>query len=82
MNIFKVIFKKGDKGDAGDAGINYELPTGSIIAYDDTDTPEGYEETSAPAGTGDTIEITVTENGTYYAADYGAEAFSKVTVSL
>lgn len=48
--IFKTELIKGAKGDKGDAGISYQVPTGAIIAYDGTDTPDGYEDTDAPEG--------------------------------
>ena len=48
--IFKTELIKGAKGDKGDAGISYQVQTGAIIAYDGTDTPDGYEDTDAPEG--------------------------------
>lgn len=48
--IFKVIFKRGTKGSKGDTGVNFVVPTGAIVGYDGTDTPEGYEDTPAPEG--------------------------------
>lgn len=48
--IFKVIFKRGTKGSKGDTGVNFVVPTGAIVGYDGTDTPEGYEDTPAPQG--------------------------------
>lgn len=49
--IFNTTLVKGDKGDTGQ-GVSYEVPTGAIIAYDGTDTPEGYVDTQAPEGMG------------------------------
>lgn len=49
--IFNTTLVKGDKGDTGQ-GVSYEVPTGSIIAYDGNDTPEGYIDTTAPEGMG------------------------------
>lgn len=46
--IFKTELKKGTTGKKGDAGVNFEVPTGGIIAYDGETIPEGYEETTAP----------------------------------
>lgn len=48
--IFKAIFKKGTKGSKGDTGVNFVVPTGAIVCYDGADTPEGYEDTTAPEG--------------------------------
>lgn len=48
--IFKVLFKKGTKGSKGDTGVNFVVPEGAIICYDGADTPEGYEDTTAPEG--------------------------------
>lgn len=52
--FFKTIFNKGAKGEKGDQGVNYEIPTNSIVAYDGVTIPEGYIETGAPiSGGGD-----------------------------
>lgn len=48
--IFKVLFKKGSKGSKGDTGVNFAVPEGAIVLYDGSDTPEGYEDTTAPEG--------------------------------
>ena len=77
--IFKPLFKKGARGKTGDIGINYEVPEGAIIAYDGVTTPEGYEEIPVE---GTYIEKTINGLGTYNAADFGADGFSKVTVNL
>ena len=60
--LFKVIFKKGNKGNKGDTGVNFEVPTGTIIGYDGTDTPEGYEDTKAPQGFSMGADINEIEN--------------------
>lgn len=49
--IFNTTLVRGAKGATGQ-GTSYEVPTGSIIAYDGTDTPEGYVDTQAPEGMG------------------------------
>lgn len=49
--IFETTLIKGAKGSKGD-NKSYQVPTGSIIAYDGNDTPEGWEETTAPEGMG------------------------------
>lgn len=49
--VFKTELIKGAKGDAGDA-LNFEVPTGAIIAYDGIGVPDGYEEVEAPRGMG------------------------------
>lgn len=49
--IFNTTLIRGAKGATGQ-GTSYEVPTGTIIAYDGTDTPEGYIDTTAPEGMG------------------------------
>ena len=49
---FKAIFNKGAKGAKGDTGVNYEIPTNSIVAYDGVTIPEGYIETGTPISGG------------------------------
>lgn len=49
--IFNTTLIRGAKGATGQ-GTSYEVPTGAIIAYDGTDTPEGYVDTQAPEGMG------------------------------
>lgn len=49
--IFNTTLIRGAKGATGQ-GTSYEVPTGTIIAYDGTDTPEGYVDTQAPEGMG------------------------------
>lgn len=57
--MFKTMLKRGPKGATG-TSINFEVPTGSIIAYDGDDIPEGWEEVSAPAGLPSEITTTST----------------------
>ena len=47
--VFKTAIIKGAKGDRGQAGSAEALPTGSVIAWESGDIPEGYEETTAPS---------------------------------
>lgn len=49
--IFNTTLIRGAKGNTGQ-GENFEVPTGTIIAYDGNDTPEGYVDTQAPEGMG------------------------------
>lgn len=49
--IFETTLIKGAKGSKGD-NKSYQVPTGSIIAYDGNDIPEGWVETTAPEGMG------------------------------
>ena len=51
--IFETTLIKGAKGPKGD-NKSYQVPTGSIIAYDGNDIPEGWIETTAPEGMGGT----------------------------
>lgn len=46
--IFKTIFSKGNKGDQGDQGVNFEIPTNSVIKYDGLVIPNGFIETTSP----------------------------------
>jgi len=57
--MFKTMLKQGPKGAQG-TSINFEVPTGSIIAYDGDDVPEGWEEVTAPAGLPSEIATTST----------------------
>lgn len=46
---FRTQLEAGAKGDKGDQGVNYVVPTGGILAIEDSESiPEGYELTSAP----------------------------------
>lgn len=49
--IFNTTLVRGAKGATGQ-GASYEVPTGTIIAYDGNDIPEGWVETTAPEGMG------------------------------
>lgn len=60
--IFNTTLIRGPKGATGQ-GTSYEVPTGTIIAYDGNDIPEGWIETTAPEGMGGSdsyIPITAT----------------------
>lgn len=60
--IFNTTLIRGAKGATGQ-GENFEVPTGTIIAYDGNDIPEGWVETTAPEGMGGSdsyIPITAT----------------------
>lgn len=59
--MFKTMLKRGPKGATG-TSINFEVPTGSIIAYDGDDIPEGWELSSKPEGAGAAIYQTYIEN--------------------
>lgn len=49
QDIFlKTIFNKGSKGSKGDTGVNFEIPTNSILAYDGDTPPDGFVETTDP----------------------------------
>lgn len=50
--IFNTTLIRGPKGNTGQ-GTSYEVPTGTIIAYDGNDIPEGWVETTAPEGMGE-----------------------------
>lgn len=79
MIIFKTLLKKGAKGAKGDTGQSYKIPEGVILAYDNTDTPEGYEEvTKEPNYT----TKTVTNTGVYNAADDGVDGYTSFTVDI
>ena len=49
--IFNTTLVRGAKGATGQ-GTSCEVPTGTIIAYDGNDIPEGWIETTAPEGMG------------------------------
>lgn len=49
--IFNTTLIRGAKGATGQ-GTSYEVPAGTIIAYDGNDIPEGWVETTAPEGMG------------------------------
>lgn len=60
--IFNTTLIRGAKGATGQ-GENFEVPAGTIIAYDGNDIPEGWVETTAPEGMGGSdsyIPITAT----------------------
>ena len=78
--IFKAICKKGLKGAKGALADAFVAPTGAIIGYDDIDTPAGYIDTTKPSK-GNTITITITDEGVYNAADYNVDGFSTVIVT-
>lgn len=59
--IFKTEFLKGAKGDSGD-GLNFEVPTGAVIAYDGEGIPNGYIETAQPDGMGSSVSEIVINN--------------------
>jgi hypothetical protein len=54
--VFKTALIKGAKGDTQDVG---NVPTDGVIYYDGDDTPDGYEETTAPGGGGGS-NVTIT----------------------
>ena len=59
--IFKTEFLTGAKGDAGD-GLNFEVPTGAVIAYDGEGIPNGYIETTPPDGMGSSFSPSIIRN--------------------
>jgi len=63
--IFNTTLIRGAKGATGQ-GTSYEVPAGTIMAYDGNDIPEGWVETTAPEGMGggDPLGILLIYNGT------------------
>lgn len=47
--VFKQTLVRGAQGPQGEAGEADSIPEDSVIAYDGTDVPEGYEETGTPS---------------------------------
>ena len=58
--IFKTELKRGPKGAQG-TSINFEVPTGSIIAFDGDEAPEGWVIVENPGGGNFIDQFQVTE---------------------